>query len=92
MSNSLVCNCIGFSFGNISFFKNYLNVYIILEGATYELFEVTEETVIHRVETAFQLYLSVMPKAGAVSQIEQGLSELWATELSGGCYLLSYMK
>ena len=62
---------------------------LFLEGATYELLEVTAETVIHRVETAFQLYLSVMPKAGAVSQIEQGLSGLWATELSGGCYLIS---
>ena len=52
---------------------------------TYELFEVTEETVIHRVETSFQLYLSVMPKAAVVSQIQEGLTEIWASELSGKC-------
>ena len=65
---------------------------LFLEGATYELLEVTEETVIHRVETAFQLYLSIMPKAAVVSQIEQGLTRLWTTELSGGCYMLFCLK
>ena len=65
---------------------------LFLAGATYELLEVTEETVIQRVETAFQLYLSIVPKVGAVSQIEQGLSGQWATEFSGGCYLLSCLN
>ena len=62
------------------------------EGATYELLEVTEEIVIHRVDTAFQLYLSITPKAAVVSQIKQGLSGLWATELSGGYYILFCLK
>ncbi len=51
-------------------------------GVTLTVTEITEETVVQRLETAFSLTLSVMPRDSQIADLEAGLLAAWESTLT----------
>ncbi len=51
-------------------------------GVTLTVTEVTEEMIVERLETAFSLTLSVMPRDDQIADLEAGLLSAWESTLT----------